>query len=235
MSVPYSVVLRETAIRANAIVGPIPSTLETNYVVSPLTTTQVQSSIFSFTAIKDAVLNAEERLAWAIADTADHPWRTYMSLVTSDLANAAILPATSSGSVPIIGVWGAVVDSTSAFPCSQMPLDQVRRRAINANTQFKCPVYWYNITGNRIEHTRTNVKVEVCGYSRSTQSTTFDANGNILLPDALEYAYVCGAVSMLVRDDEWKEQSQIYASYFNNALTQISKGQVETLAATPTP
>ena len=224
MSVPYNIVLRETAIRANAIVGPVPGTLETNYVVSPLTTTQVQSSIFSFTALKDAVLAAEERLAWAIANVKGHPWRQSMANTTAALANLAALPAASTNSKPIVGAWGAVIDGTSSIVCSEMPLDQVRRRALNANSEFVCPVYWYALNGGRIEHTRTTVVVECCTYSRSDQSTTFDANGNILLPDALEHAYVCGAVSMLVRDDEWKEQSQIYANYFNSALESISKG-----------
>lgn len=235
MSVTYRTILAETALRVNALTGATAALLETAFTTSPLTTSQFQSTIFNFTSIKDCILDTEGELAVAIASTGDHPWRQYITTTTADQANASILPSTSTGSLPIIGIWGAVVDSSTAIPCSQMPLDMVRRRVANAGSFYVCPVHWYNITGGRIEHTRTNVKVECCVYSRSAQSTIFDANGNILLPDALAQAYVSGASSKLMRDDEFVEQASRYSGYYTGTLESIQKGLTVVEGAVPTP
>lgn len=235
MSVTYNVILAETALRINALTGATAANLQTAYVTSPLTTTQFQSTIFNFQSVKDAILDAEGRLAWAIADTGDHPWRQYIASTTANQATTSTLPSTSTGSKPIIGIWGAVVDATDSIVCSQMPLDMVRRRVANAGTAYVCPVYWYNITGGRIEHTRTNVKVECCIYSRSDQSTSFDANGNILLPDGLAQAYWCGALATLMRDDEFTDQANKYSAYFDGAIQSIRGGLTSVQGAVPTP
>lgn len=235
MSVTWQRVLAETGVRINALTGATAALLETAYTTSPLTTTQFQSTIFNFASVVDAVLNAEEKLAWAIADTGDHPWRQYLASTTADLADKATMPSSSTGSKPIVGIWGAVVDSTSSIVCSQMPLDMIRRRVANAGSYYVCPVYWYSITGGRIEHTRTNVKVECCIYSRSDSATTLASNGNITLPDALMHAYVCGALSLLMRDDEFVAQAGQYDTYFNSAIDSIRKGLTSIAGAVPTP
>lgn len=235
MSVTWQRVLAETALRVNALTGATATNLETAYTTSPLTTSQFQSTIFNYASVVDACLNAEEQLAWAIADTGDHPWRQYLAAVTADQADKATLPSISSGSKPIVGIWGAVVDSSNSIVCSQMPLDMIRRRVANAGSVYVCPVYWYNITGGRIEHTRTNVKVECCIYSRSDSATTLASNGNITLPDALMHAYVCGALSLLIRDDEFVDQAKQYNAYFNRAIDSIRKGLTTVEGSVPTP
>lgn len=235
MSVPYNTVLREVALRINALVGTSDTLLEASYVVNPLTATQFQSTIFNFTSIKDAIIDTEGRLIQAVADTGDSPLRQYIASTTGSIANAGTLPSVDTGFIPIIGIWGAVIDSSDSIPCSMMPLDMVRRRARNANTTYVCPVYWYNMPGGRIEHTRTTVKVECCIYNRATQSTSFDSNGNILLSDALTQAYVAGALAMLLRDDEFAEQGQLYNKYFDAAITAIRSGLTSVPGSVPTP
>lgn len=223
MSVPYRAIVAAVAVRCNALVGATATALQTTYATSPLTTANFQSSIFPYSDVVESVLWAEERLAMAIAQNGTHPWRQYLADVTTPLANLSILPAQTNASLPIIGTWGAVVDSGDLQVCSLMPLDEVRRRVRNANSNLSCEVYWYNIAGGRIEHTRTNVVIDVCGYSRTDQLTELNANGIIALADVLEPAYVAGAISMLVRDDEFSAQSQIYASYFQSTLAAISE------------
>lgn len=210
MAVAYRTILAAVALRINALVGTSASVLETTYTTSPLTTSEFQSTIFNFSAIKGAVLNAEEKLAQKIANNADDPLRQYMANTTANLANPATLPSTSTNSKPIIGIWGAVRDATSGIVCSQMPLDMVRRRA--SATDMVIPVWWFNITGGRIEHTRTNVVIECCTYSRTDQATAMDANGDILLADALEPDYISEALAILVRDDEFMDQARLYAA-----------------------
>lgn len=210
MAVAYRTILAAVALRINALIGTSASALETTYTTSPLTDANFQSTIFPFTAIKGAVLNAEEKLAQKIANNADDPLRQYMADVTANLSNPSTLPSLSTNSKPIIGIFGAVRDATSGIVCSQMPLDMVRRRA--SATGLIVPVWWFNITGGRIEHTRTNVVIECCVYSRTDQATAFDADGNILLADALEPDYISEALAILVRDDEFMEQARLYAA-----------------------
>jgi hypothetical protein len=224
MSVPYTTLIRQCALRINAIYGPISATLQTNYLVSPLTTTEVVSSIFPLASIIDAVLDTEAALAKAIGETANSSLRQYLAGQTSSLANYAFIPSTSSASKPIIGVWDAVIDASDSTPCSLMPLDEVRRRAANANTQFVVGVYWFNLIGRQIVHTRPNVIIKCCVYSRSDQATTLAANGNILLADALAPAYVDGAVGRLVRDDEFAVQAAAASAKYDRVEAAIRAG-----------
>lgn len=225
MTTPYNTILRESALRINAIAGALSATLETNYLVSPLTTTQVVSSIFPLSAITDAILDVEGRLAWAIADCRQHPWRQFFSDAIVSQPNFDTLPAVASGGGSIVGAWGEVREAPSGVVCSEMPLDQVRRAVTLRDAGFlTVQPYWFNITGGEIMHTMALVDIVVCVYDRDTQATALAANGNILLPDSLAQAYVAGTVANLVRDDEWVTQSQIYRDYFNNALESIAKG-----------
>jgi hypothetical protein len=65
-----------------------------------------------------------------------------------------------------------------------------------------------------IYHTGTAVKIKVCVYSRDNQATIFDADGPMLLPDALADALVAGVVGELVRDDEFMAQAQMYREQY---------------------
>lgn len=223
MTVPYMKVLSEVGLRINALVGATAPLLETTYITSPLTSSNFQSTIFNFTSVEDAIINAEGKLVQAISNTGGHPYRAYISSYTSTLASGASMPSTDASSVPIVGIYGSVVDGSDAtIACTAAPIQEIRRR-LNTSSYWVIPVYLYAFEGNAIIHTRTTVKVQVCAYSASTQRTAFAA-GNILLPDALEEAYVCGAVAQLVRDDEFMGQAQVYSSYFANTLQSITSG-----------
>ena len=225
MATSYESILRESALRINAIAGSVPSTLESNYTTSPLTSTQVVSSIFPLDAITDAILDVEGRLAWAIADCRQHPWRQFFSDAIVDLPNFSTLPAVAFGGSAILGAWGEVREAGSGTVCSEMPLDQVRRAASLRDAGFlTVQPFWFNITGGELMHTMDLVDIVVCIYKRDTQAAVLAGGGNILLPDSLVQAYIAGTVATLVRDDEFTGQAAMYANYFQNALENISKG-----------
>lgn len=225
MAVPWNTLVRNVAIRVNAIEGTIPSDLETNYIVSPLTTTQVVSADFSLTPIKDAILSTEEKLAHAIANTGNHPWRAFLHGATAAVANEGALPTVDGSSNPIVGIFGSVYDSTDGTVCTERSLETIRRRVENPGTFFVASVYWYKIDGQRIYHTRTNVKLDCCVYNRATQQTSIGTlTNNTILPDVLEEALVCGAVSYLVRDDAFSAQAKTYRAYFHETLAMITQG-----------
>lgn len=232
MSVTYATILRQAAIRVNALVGTTPSALETNYLAA-LASTSFDSADFPFTLFKDTCLAVEGKLASAIANTGNHPWRSFLSGVTSALASGDLLPSLDSTSSPIIGVWGSVRDGSDSTPLTEMAFDDIRIEARNANTWLVTPIYGYKIDGTRIFHTRTTVIVDCCVYNRATRTTIIGTLTNsTLLPDALEEAMVCGMVSMLVRDDAFMPQAQIYRGYFNDALASIAQGLTSVVSKT---
>lgn len=225
MSTPYHDILSSVGIRISALVGTLGPALETAFTTRPLTTAQFQSTVFPFSACKFSIISAEEKLAHAIANTSGHPWRASLAGVTASLANEAAIPVTSSAALQIIGALGSVYDATDGTVCTKKPLAVIRRRVRNAAAfPTGSSIYHYDIDGRRIYHTRTNVVIDVCVYNRATQLAALTANSNMLLPDVLEEALICGAVAFMVRDDEFASQSSIFAAYFANTLEMIRSG-----------
>lgn len=225
MSTAYDVITRQVALRINAFSNAAkPSDLQTAYVTTPLTPTVVgESSIFPFAAIQDAVIDAEAKLAEAIADVRDHPWRRVMAGRTASLATNAAIPVVDNAGKSIIGVYGAVVDGSDGQQLSEQPTETLRRRLLTP-ALWKIPVYQYSLSGDSIVHTRTTAYIEVCVWDYTTRQAAIVANGNILLPDVLAEAIICGAIALLVRDDEFTAQAEVYATYFTTALAAIRGG-----------
>src|SRR5690348_8679313 len=102
MAVSYEKILRSVALRTNAFTtGTTPPVLQTAYITSPLTSTQVASPDFPFTAYLDTILIVEEKIATAVASFAIkedgmmryHPWRRSILSQTASIANNALVPS----------------------------------------------------------------------------------------------------------------------------------------------
>lgn len=232
MSTTYSSITNQTALRINAITGATAALVEAAYVTVPFTVTQGNASpVFPYASIKDAILNIEGRLADAIASTGDHPYRAYLISTTDSLSNGEVLPSLDANGEQIIGVWGSVFDASDTTKVYRAKdIAQVIRRTTNPNGRYRVTVYWYFMDDLNIYHTGTAVKCKVCVYSRDNQATIFDANGDMLLPDSLADALVCGAVSELVRDDEFMAQASVYRKYFMDVDQAIRSGLKSTPA-----
>lgn len=225
MATPWHDVLASCALRISALTGTLGPALETAFNVRPLTTTQFQSTVFPFTDVKYALINAEQKLAHAIANTSGHPWRASLAGVTVGIANEGVIPSTSSTGLQVIGARGSVYDATDGTVCTKKPLAVIRRRVRNASSfPTSSNIYHYHIDDRRIYHTRTGVVIDVCIYERSTQLTNINSNGNMLLPDVLGEALICGAVAFMVRDDEFAGQAATYAAYFASTVAMIQQG-----------
>lgn len=235
MSTSYGVILREVVLKAGMLYGQQIPVSETAYITTPLTKAEIGEGRYPFTALKDAVLDAEGKLALSIANTGNSPFRAYLISTTSPLANQAVLPNLDVHNEQIIGVWGSINDVATGNVCFARSREEIERRVRNANGQFKIPVYWFDMDDLMIYHTRDTVTAHVCVYTRSIQSTVLDANGNMLLPDALAEALVCGALSYLL-SKEMPAETAVYSSYFQAAIQDVSKGLSSvTSKAMPTP
>jgi hypothetical protein len=202
-SCTYHELLAGCAITVNALVGTDPVELQTTYSSRPLTDEMFNSSIWPMNAIRDRILNAEQRLAQDIASVGNHPWRANLISQTRALFSGENMPATDVDGKSIIGIYGAVLDG---------------------DNPTIMPLYNYVMDGNGIIHTRNTVIVQVCVYDYATQQAAFDADETMLLPDALAPALIAGGVAGLVRDDEFMAQGQFYAQIFNSAEQAIRSG-----------
>lgn len=140
----YHDVMAQIALRSNSLVGALPAALETTYITRPLTSANFDSGDFPFTAIKDALQTAEERICQTIAKVKGHPWRSFLNGVTGNLAHKATIPTVDAGSKQIIGVWSGVYDATDTTECQWKPEDYVTRK-VRLST-FVIPNYYYNRT-----------------------------------------------------------------------------------------
>lgn len=224
MAVTYQQLLHSTALRANALVGAQAATLETTYATAVLTSTNFKSADFPFSSFRDAILQAEQDFVNAVAFTGQHPFRRNIAATSAAVTSGSTLPTQSSGSIPAVGIFGAILDASDGLPLVEMPLDVILRRNRNANSHYVVPVYYYKIDGNTVFHTRTSVTFELCVYSRATQVTSYDANGNMLLPDVCEPGIVARALSFLFRDGAYADQAAIWRKYSDDALVAIRGG-----------
>lgn len=175
-------------------------------------------------------MNAEQKLAEAIGFSADRTLRAYLRSETAALASGADLPSTDASSNPIIGNFGAVMDADAPTRMlTRMPVPLIQNRLLAPNL-YLVPVYQYALDSGQILHTRTTVTIECCVYNAATQTTAFDNDGPILLPDSLVEAYITGALAMLVRDDEFLAQSTQYGTFFATELANIPRGAMEAQA-----
>jgi hypothetical protein len=228
MSTSYNIILRQAALRINAIVGVTAAALETSYATTPLTTSEWQSPLFTLQSVKDALLIAEEQVAHAIASVREHPWRAYLDDTTAALSSGVDLPKLSANSKEIIGVWGGVYDTSDGAPLEEKPLAEVRRVKRNSGSRHLITPYYFAIDDKRIYHTRTQAYIDCCVYDASAQATAINSNGTMLLPKAASPALLAGVLAQLTRDDEFVEQARVAAEMFAAMLADIKQGLVAT-------
>lgn len=223
MATSWSKVLRQIAVRVNAIGGEV-ANANALYAAEPLTSAVFVTARFPYEMCVDAAINAEAQIANHVANVANHPWRVQMNAVTAALASGALLPSTLPNGSPILGVLGSVRDSSDGIILSEKPIETIDR--IN-NTPFytNLPLYFYKISDQRIVHTRSGVVIDCCSYDAQAQRSQLSGNGDILFPDGALDAYVSGGLALLFRDTEYLDQAQVSQAYFQACLEQITQGQ----------
>ena len=228
----YNDCLRQIAISVNAITGATPALLETSYSTVPLTSANFQSSILPFTSLKDKMLNSQGRIITAAAYQGDHPYRAYLTSQTSALTYGLVIPSTDSGGTnQIIGVYGAVRDSSTGNILTKGNLSQIRARVANPGTMFLVDTAQYAIDDRRIYHTTTSVVIDVVTYTRP-DADSLTLTNDILLPDDAVPAIVHGALEECIRDDEFVAQAQRFGSIAQQWMTTVLRtGSVDSTSA----
>lgn len=218
----YQHILHDVAIRLSALSGTSVFDINATYNIANLASTNFKSADWPFGSFRDSILMAVGDFVWAIADTGGHPWRAGFPAVTAPVATGVDMPSIATNNKEIVGVWGAVYDSTDNTPLTEQPLEVIRRA--NQSTWRTYPLYYFKFDGNRIHHTRPFVEVECCTFSLADQITLWNANGFVPLPSVLRLALGARALALMTKDGAWESQARIYADYADAALARIRMG-----------
>lgn len=230
MSCPTHNLIAAAALRTNALIGVDAAELEATYITRPLTDADFNSSIFPFTAYIDSLVQVQGKLAEAIAKSGNYVHRAYLASETDALASGASLPSVDTDGSPIIGNFGGARDGTSNVTLTRMPVAVVRNRLLGTAI-YLAPAYQFALTPGHLLHTRTTAILDCCIWDADAQTAIYAANEDFTLADSLVEAVICGACAMLVRDDEFLEQSARWATYFASTLAMFPPAKLESQAA----
>lgn len=194
MAITYGTIERQAHNLLGNVKGADIATVETNYAAASSAANRLNPD-FAVTPVHDSLLSAISDIVRAICETPRHPERKGFISLTPTLANQAQLPRANAAGAIFIGVMGRVYDATDQQTCLAAPLDDIRKFNEFAGTIYASwNPYWYALSGNAIEHTRTaGVIIEWPVYARPA----FVAAANIPLDDYHEYPLICGAVCHL--------------------------------------
>ena len=227
MALTYGQILNQAALRLGAsgvIAGSQMADVETNYNDPTFDAGNIDSPRFLFSAQKDALRLAEEKIGTAIANIPDHPLRSFLTSFSANVASRATIPNADVSGNKKVGVIGNIYDTTDNTLLTYKDISEVERLLrLKSNAVLAGNYYFYNIHGAKIIHTRTNVKIEFCTYNQTTQKTAINNNSTCLLPDSEEELLVCGEISYLFLGDEAPETVQQYVQYFADGIARLEK------------
>ncbi len=219
MSIKYSIIAKEVALRSAQLAGTSQSTLEMAYTAYTLDGAEVPAS-----AIKAEIINIEGELSHIIASDPNHPYRGYIYGESAPLANLALTPVEDASGDPFIGEYDSVVDSTSGQPCTAQPTETL---ADYTDPFFSdTELYNYAMVGATIQHTRTAVKIQGCVFNRDTAETNYDANGDSPLPPTLANVWIAGVLANMGQVG-WSDAAGSlgsYASLYQQGLDILRSG-----------
>lgn len=175
MPITFESVIQQVLNELGAVAGATAVTADANFTAAPSTAT-VNGPDFIPNMVNPALAATISEIVEAIASIPFHPERLRFADTTASLANLDPIPQVGSGVARIIGVPGYVKDSSDGKACRPASLDAIRGYNRFPTLYSVADSYLYCINGDRIEHTRTAVIMDVCIYVRPT---TFAGNINL--------------------------------------------------------
>lgn len=222
MSITFNKCQNQVALLLGQIEGADIATAATNYAATQSTST-LRGADYPPLAILDACIESVMQIAHAICESVAHPEITSFIVTSSATASGAAVPTSSSGSVPRIGPIRRVIDSTNSRTLREATVDQVRDYISASSTVFvNYTPYLYAVDGGDILHTRTNVLIDFCGFTRATITANVGASDVIPINDEHEAAVIFGATAHLaMKETMYASLAQMYQQLFSEHLAVI--------------
>lgn len=210
MPFSYLQIKRSLALSLAQIAGASQDSLESSYTGS--WSSMLDGAEIPLTAFKDQILMVEKIHATAIGNNPQHPARSFLYARTVDLTNLASTPTVDNAGVEIVGVWDSCADATTNEPLTWQPTQTIAdcRNSFWSDTD----IFYYNITGNQIRHTRPLAYLQGCSWSYSVQSAAYDADGDSPLPEGMAAIIVDDVIARSAQIG-WTDAASV-AQYFNS-------------------
>ncbi len=192
MSISYSIIRREVALRSAQMIGTSQATLEATY--AGTWDTSLDGAEIPLASFKEQVLNIESELAHIIGSDASHPYRTYIYGRSATLSNLDGTPVVDNNDDPFVGVFDSCADEDTNRPLTLMPTETLTDYE---DAFFDDISLWnYCIVGNTIQHTRANgAYLQGCVWNRTTQDAAYDSDGDSPLPPILANTWIAGVLA----------------------------------------
>jgi len=177
-------------------------------------------------ALVDAVLAVEAELVEIIANDKVHPYRSLFYGRSDDLPHASNIPAESDELLRFVGIFSGICDSDDNMPLSEGTLQEINRFHRRG---YAGEVRKYNISSNRIYHTRDSVYFEGCVWSRSIARGRFaeDSLAAAELPDSLEGAWVARTIEFLVQEGWLQAEGSYYGAFAQGCIARLRSRNLE--------
>jgi hypothetical protein len=219
---PYRSIIFQVALRSGQLEGADNATLEAAYtgaIASVLDGGEVPQSAF-----KDIVLMIEAEIAHIVASDKQNPYRNELYGRSGNLATNALIPTVSNASKEFIGMFDSINDTTDHTPLTEKPIQVVRDAA---ESFFNIELYHYHLSGQRIQHTRTNVYFEGCMWDRDTQETEYDALGDSPLPIVIAPTWIAGICANLTQYSGWfLTEAGYYQGIYQNGIAMLKNREL---------
>jgi hypothetical protein len=201
MAVSFLDIQAEVLSQLNALVGTTAALAETAYANAVGGTIGSVSTDWPVSQVQAAILDKEYDIIEAICRTDGHPERADFALTSAAFASGATLPIVSSGAVPFLGKFSAVIDNTTAKELLLFPQQKVRSIIDNEASMYPVRPNCYALLGTRIiYYAPNNAAIVAPGAARATWA------GNIRCKDHHRDAIVAGAlVQLLPKEGAWPE------------------------------
>lgn len=226
MAISYVQIRRQVALRSAQITGSDQAGLESAY-TEAVFADGVDGAEVPVSAIKDLILMIEKELAQVIGNNATHPARSLLYGRTADLANLADTPTVSNGGTEFVGIFDSCADSSTDAPLTYQPTQTL---ADMSDAFFSdTPLFYYNITGNQIRHTREEVYLQGCVWDYTDQSTAYDNGASSPLPQSLANTWIAGVMASLPQVG-WTDGSNvagIYAGIYQQGMGLLQSGSLQ--------
>lgn len=188
----YSIPKREFALRSAQLAGTNQASLQTAYAAFT-----VDGAEIPVTSIKNLMLMICKECAQVIGQNAVHPARTFLYGRSVDLANLASTPSVDNSGSEFVGVFDSVADSATNAPLTLQPTQTL---ADVANTFFSdTELFYFNITGNQVRHTRPLAYLQGCVWNQTTQEALYDSDGACPLPEVCANMVVNGMIASSIQ------------------------------------
>jgi hypothetical protein len=176
-------------------------------------------------ALVDAVIAVEAELCEIIAADLQHPVRPALYVRSADLANAALVPSVSNGSIEFIGAISQINDADDNLPLTEGAVQEIWRYLRRASNRYTTEIRKFKIEGGRIYHTRTNAYIEGCGFSRTAALARFSSSDLSPLPIAFEGVWVARTLEFMAQEGWFIPEASYYGSFADKALLRLKSRQ----------